>query len=217
MRQASSRLYRKIVADRQQILPSFSPAGGDSAPNVESDAQLTGTNDRPVCYTLGHSTRSLDEFCQLLEENQVEQVLDVRRYPGSRRFPHFQAEVLAEQLQRRGIDYLHLPQLGGRRQPRSDSSGGYWRTAGFRGYADYLQSAEFQAAFRELLQRVASRRSVLICAEALPWRCHRQLIADVLVAHGVAVEHILAAGKRQAHQLNPHARLAADGSLVYVA
>jgi uncharacterized protein (DUF488 family) len=169
-----------------------------------------------VILTIGHSTRTLADFLALLEEFEVTTLVDVRRFPGSRRHPHFGGPALARSLAGAGIGYAHEPDLGGRRDPAPDSVNTAWRVAAFRGYADHMATPEFRAA----VERVASSetgRPVVMCAEAVPWRCHRQLIADTLVARGVTVRHILGPGQERAHELNPSARPAPDGVLIYPA
>jgi len=149
-------------------------------------------------FTIGHSTRSLEEFLDLLREHGIGLLADVRRYPGSRRYPHFSRESLE-----RATNYLHMPELGGRRQPLPDSPNSGWRNDQFRAYADHMATAEFRAAVDALLAR--PERAVVMCAEAVPWRCHRNLLADELVRRGVVVTHILAPGKTQRHVMNPMA------------
>jgi uncharacterized protein (DUF488 family) len=168
-------------------------------------------------YTIGHSTRSAAEFLDLLLGAAVQLLVDVRRYPGSRRHPHFNREPLRELLRPAGISYLHLPELGGRRTAVPASLNGFWRNASFRAYADYMSTPEFAAALRRLESLPAQQSPVLLCAEAVPWRCHRQLIADALVARGHEVQHILAAHRSERHALHPGARLNTEGSLVYPA
>ncbi len=168
-------------------------------------------------YTIGHSTRSAAEFLALLLEHGIGLLTDVRRFPASRRHPQFSRQALEESLREHGIDYLHEPDLGGRRAPRPDSPNTAWRVAAFRGYADHMESAEFQAALGRLIANGTRRPTVILCAEALPWRCHRRLIADALVARGLPVLDVLAPGKVEAHVLNPEARLLPDGRLVYPA
>ncbi|MBX7072487.1 MAG: DUF488 domain-containing protein [Pirellulales bacterium] len=170
-----------------------------------------------MIYTLGHSTRSIDEFADLLLENGVQRVLDVRRFPGSRKFPHFTGDTFQQGLEERGIGYTHLPELGGRRSAGGADEGGYWRNASFRGYAKYMQSPEFRQGMERLLALCDQETCALVCAEAVPWRCHRSLIADWLVAAGHSVTHIMGKGKRQPHTRNPNSRLMPDGTLVYVA
>ena len=161
-------------------------------------------------FTIGHSTRSLDELLGLLRENGVELLADIRRYPGSRRYPHFSSESLATALPEHGIAYVHMPELGGRRKPRPDSPNGAWRNEQFRGYADYMGTAAFHEAVDRLL--AFPEAAAVMCAEAVPWRCHRNLVADDLLRRGIPVLHILGAHSVQEHQMNPHARI--DGNQV---
>jgi uncharacterized protein (DUF488 family) len=168
-------------------------------------------------YTVGHSTRPAAELLALLEENGISLLTDVRRFPASRRHPQFSRQALEESLKESGIDYLHEPDLGGRRAPRPDSPNTAWRVAAFRGYADHMASPEFQAALARLIANGARRPTVILCAEALPWRCHRRLIADALVSRGIPVLDILAPGKVEPHALNPDARLLPGGRLIYPA
>jgi uncharacterized protein (DUF488 family) len=142
-------------------------------------------------YTVGHSTRSLDELLQLLNREGVRHLIDVRAFPASRRYPHFAKDSLAKTLPAASIRYTHFPELGGRRKGRPDSPNVQWRNAGFRAYADYMQTPEFEAAVDRLLSFVAERVCAVMCAEAVPWRCHRTLIADAVEARGVPVFHIL--------------------------
>lgn len=168
-------------------------------------------------YTVGHSTRSADEFRALLESAGIQCLVDVRRFPGSRRYPHFNRENLSHDLGAAGIDYRHFPALGGRRTPDAESPNQFWRVAGFRAYADYMSTAQFRGVVRELQQIARETVVAIMCAEAVPWRCHRQLIADALTADGWTVQHLMAQGKTNLHVLNQAARVTADGSLVYPA
>ena len=164
-------------------------------------------------YTIGHSTRSIAAFLSLLERSRVERLIDVRAFPGSRRHPHFNREALALTLPEKGIEYLHHAALGGRRRPRPDAPASAWRNEGFRGYADYMRTPEFRRAIDELIARGEERRTVIMCSEAVPWRCHRSLISDALYARGVAVEHILDAGVSP-HVLTSFAAVR-DGDVTY--
>lgn len=159
--------------------------------------------------TVGHSTRSLEAFADLLRAHGIEQVVDVRTVPRSRRNPQFNRETLPAALAAYGIGYTHLPSLGGLRHPHADSPNTAWRNLSFRGYADYMATPEFAAGLDALLALTqASRQHVAImCAEAVPWRCHRSLIADALLVRGVPVEDILGATRRQPHRLTPFARV----------
>src|SRR5690606_35182808 len=143
--------------------------------------------------------------------------VDVRRYPGSRRHPQFSRESLARALAAHGIDYEHAPDLGGRRTPAADSVNGAWRSGSFRGYPDYMQPPGFERPLGELLGGAGDRPTAIMCAEAVPWRCHRQLIADALVARGHDVRNILSLERAEPHRLNPHARVDAHGRVTYPA
>jgi uncharacterized protein (DUF488 family) len=160
-----------------------------------------------VVLTVGHSNRSLEEFLHLLQAHEATLVVDVRKMPRSRHNPQFNGDTLPQALHEAGIGYLHLPGLGGlrRRQPNSQNAG--WKNASFQGYADYMQTPEFEKELQELLERTRGQRAVLMCAEAVPWRCHRSLIADALTVRGIPVKHILSTSKTQSHILKPWARV----------
>ncbi|HYL54299.1 MAG TPA: DUF488 domain-containing protein [Gemmatimonadales bacterium] len=168
-----------------------------------------------VIYTIGHSTRPLAEFLELIAARGIEHVVDVRRYPGSRRYPQFGRDALAAALANAGVRYEHAPDLGGRRVARADSVNTAWRSASFRGYADYMETQPFQTALARLLDDARARPTAVLCAEAVPWRCHRQLIADALVARGEPVSHILSDARLEPHRLSPHARVRAGGRVQY--
>ena len=167
-------------------------------------------------FTIGHSTRSAADFLGLLQAHKITGLADVRTIPRSRRHPHFSSDALASSLGEHGIAYLHLPSLGGLRKPRADSPNGGWRHASFRGYADHMQTPEFANAIGALQEFADARRVAVMCAEAKWWQCHRQLIADALVARGIDVRHIMGAGAPPAHQLTPFARVT-DGQVLYPA
>jgi len=158
-----------------------------------------------VIYTIGHSTRSLKEFQDLLTEFGITQLVDVRRVPASKRHPQFSKEALASELAAIAVTYRHEPALGGRRSPVPDSPNTAWRNSQFRGYADYMETPEFQDALERLVQLGSRGATAILCAEAVPWRCHRQLIADALVARGIEVQHILGAGSPRPHVLHASA------------
>jgi len=167
-----------------------------------------------LVYTVGHSTLALTEFLDLLAAHGIRAVADVRRFPASRRQPHFAREPLAQELARAGIAYAWLPGLGGRRRGRPGSPHVAWRSAGFRAYADHMETPEFREELSRLLAVARERPTAVMCAEAVPWRCHRQLIADALVAGGNEVRHVVGKASPAAHRLTPSARL--DGErLVY--
>lgn len=163
-------------------------------------------------FTIGHSTRTAAEFVQLLQAHGVTQVADVRTVPRSRHNPQFNRETLPQALQAAGIGYIHLPGLGGLRHARANSPNKAWRNASFRGFADYMQTPEFDVSLQQLLALAEQSRVALMCAEAVPWRCHRSLIADALVVRGIGVEHITGASHRHSHTLTPWARV--DGQRI---
>lgn len=169
---------------------------------------------KACCYTIGHSTRSIDEFVGLLLENGVETLVDVRRYPSSRRYPQFNKPLLMQSLHDAGITYLHEEALGGRRPVRRDSVNNGWRVAGFRGYADYMQTAPFQEALARLIGYTHNGVPAIMCAEAVPWQCHRQLISDALVVRGCDVRHILGPLQTRGHELTSFA-IVHDDLLTY--
>jgi uncharacterized protein (DUF488 family) len=165
-------------------------------------------------WTIGHSTRSIDEFEDLLETYELQAVADVRRLPGSRRLPHFDQDPLAKRLDEHGIEYRWFATLGGRRRGRPDSPNTAWRNASFRAYADHLDSPEFAKGLTELLELAEQKRTTVMCAEAVWWRCHRALIADVLKVRDVEVIHILDATHAAEHPYTSAARIV-DGRLTY--
>ena len=158
-------------------------------------------------FTVGHSTRSLQEFLSLLSTYEIALLVDIRVVPGSRRYPHFARDALADALQEAGIGYRHLMDLGGWRRPRPESPHTGWRSESFRGYADYMETPAFAAAFEQVLADAQSHSVAMMCAEAVPWRCHRQLVADALLARGVEVVHILDRTHTEPHRLTPFARI----------
>lgn len=169
---------------------------------------------RTPIFTVGHSTRSLDELIALLLEHEVELLADVRTAPGSRRMPHFSKAVMAEELPRRGVGYVHLPELGGLRPPRPDSPNTGWQNDSFRGYADYMATAEWRAGLERLIGLARDRTVAAMCAEAVPWRCHRSLIADGLLVRGIEVRHILGPGQARPHDLTSFA-IVKEGGITY--
>jgi uncharacterized protein (DUF488 family) len=167
-------------------------------------------------WTIGHSTHTADELRTILHAHDIELVADVRRFPASRRLPHFSREALEADLQSDEILYHWMPALGGRRSPQPDSINDGWREPGFRGYADHMLTDEFADGLDELLTLAYGLRTAVMCAELLWWRCHRRLIADVLTALGVTVIHIRDAMMTERHDLTPPAHLV-DGALSYAA
>ncbi len=160
-----------------------------------------------VLYTIGHSTRPLDEFVALLREFDVEVLVDIRTVPKSRRNPQYHQDELSVSLPAAGIEYRHLPGLGGLRRPAKDSPNGAWRNDSFRGYADYMGTPAFEAALGELLEVAAERVTAIMCAEAVPWRCHRSLVADAVLFRGVDVRHIMGPGAAKPARLTPFAHV----------
>jgi uncharacterized protein (DUF488 family) len=170
----------------------------------------------PPVLTIGHSTRSGEELLALLAEQEVEALVDVRRFPASRRHPQFSRDALEAALAGAGIQYIHEPDLGGRRAARPGSPHTAWRVEAFRGYADHMETAGFQAALERLIRLSAEKTTAILCAEAVPWRCHRRLISDALVARGIEVRHILGPGRADPHELDPNAQVLDGGRrLVY--
>jgi uncharacterized protein (DUF488 family) len=158
-----------------------------------------------ILSTVGHSTHPIEEFMALLQAYGIRRLVDVRTIPKSRRNPQFNSQELAASLHAAGIEYYHLPGLGGLRHPRKDSINTAWRNASFRGYADYMLTPEFAANLERLVDIAAEAPTAIMCAEAVPWRCHRSLIADALLARGIEVQEILSATKSQPHSLTPFA------------
>jgi len=167
-------------------------------------------------WTLGHSTRTLEDFLELLKAHHIQSLADVRHFPGSRRYPQFNKEQLAESLAKVGIEYNHLLKLGGRRRPRLDSHNTAWRNEAFRGYADYMENQAFADGIKQLIELAGNKRLAIMCAEAVWWRCHRGLIADYLKAHGQKVLHILSQTKAEEHPFTSAARTV-NGKLSYEA
>jgi uncharacterized protein (DUF488 family) len=158
-------------------------------------------------YTVGHSTRPLGGFIDLLAAHEIGQLVDIRSIPRSRRHPHFSAGELAASLEAAGIVYRHVRALGGLRKPRADSRNTAWRAEGFRGYADYMETQAFADGLDELVVLAGAMPTAIMCAEAVPWRCHRQLVADALVARGIEVRHITSISSAPLHTLTDFAQV----------
>lgn len=165
-------------------------------------------------WTVGHSTRSDQDFGRILSAHEIQTLVDVRTYPVSRRYPQFNKEALSASLASIGLSYHHDPRLGGRRAPRKDSHNTAWQNAQFRGYADHMETDEFAAGIKELLELAGRSRTTVMCAEAVWWRCHRSLIADYLKAAGHPVVHIIDEKKTEEHPFTSPARIV-DGQLTY--
>ena len=166
-------------------------------------------------WTIGHSTRSADEFVSLLRSQEIDRLADIRTIPQSKRHPHFGSDALAARLNSEGIQYRHFKDLGGLRKPRADSPNGAWKNQAFRGYADHMQTREFAAAVDELLAFGEVGRVAVMCAEAVWWQCHRMLLSDGLVAKAIDVQHILAPTSVKPHRLTPFARIGDDHQVHY--
>jgi uncharacterized protein (DUF488 family) len=161
----------------------------------------------PLILTIGHSTRTFEEFVGILQAHGVQMVVDIRTIPGSRRNPQFNQETLPVSLNMSGIDYGQLKELGGLRHPKADSVNKGWRNESFRGFADYMQTPDFEAGINELIRLSQSTLVAIMCAEALPWRCHRSLIADALLVRGIQVEHIMTLKTRTKHSMTKFASI----------
>lgn len=170
-------------------------------------ARLKPRSALPVVFTVGHSTRPIGDFLRLLEAHGVRLVVDVRTVPRSRHNPQFNQDALRAALRRARIGYRHMKGLGGLRHPRKDSPNGAWRNASFRGFADYMQTPEFTENLDRLIELAGRRPAVLMCAEAVPWRCHRSLIADALMVRRIRVEELSGLSSTRPHTLTPWARV----------
>ena len=161
----------------------------------------------PGVLTIGHSTRPIGEFIRLLAAHRVDRLIDIRTIPRSRHNPQFSRDQLSSALRRAGIRYTHMAGLGGLRHPHPGSVNSGWRNAGFRGYADYMQTAEFTTCLERCIELAKSQQIVLMCAEAVPWRCHRSLVADALLVRGVAVSEITSGVRARSYSLTPWAEV----------
>ena len=166
-------------------------------------------------WTIGHSTRTADEFVSLLRSAKIDRLADIRTIPQSRRHPHFGRDALSSFLAGAGIQYRHFKDLGGLRKPRADSVNGAWKNQAFRGYADHMQTPEFAAAVDELLAFGDGGRVTVMCAEAVWWQCHRMLLSDALAARAIEVQHILSSTSIQPHRLTPFAQIQDGGHVRY--
>ena len=162
---------------------------------------------RTVIFTIGHSTRPVSEFIEIIKVYEIKKVVDVRTIPKSRHNPQFNEDMLRESLKAVKIRYLHMKGLGGLRHAQKDSPNKAWRNASFRGFADYMQTVEFEENLGKLIEAAEKQTTVIMCAEAVPWRCHRSLIGDALLVRGVQVMHIMGAGSSREHTLTPWAKV----------
>lgn len=208
-RNCKTHIRRPTPGTRLEVTPHRS-----ASRQLRENLNRMGIQEVSRLWTVGHSTRSADEFNEILNAHKIEALVDVRTFPGSRRYPQFNKQQLAAALKSIGIDYSHEPQLGGRRTPRKDSKNTVWQNPGFRGYADHMESAEFQKGIEGLLQLAQEKRVAIMCAEALWWRCHRSLIADFLKARGDEVIHIADGKKTEIHPYTVAARIV-NGTLSY--
>lgn len=168
----------------------------------------TNKNDPPqIIHTIGHSTRELEDFLHILKSYKIKQLVDVRTMPGSRRVPQFNLENLKPALEDEGISYLHLKKLGGLRSTNKSSINTGWRNKSFRGFADYMQTQEFEEGLEELVPLAKESSTVIMCAEAVPWRCHRSMIGDALLVRGFDVEDIFSEKKQEPHTLTSFAKV----------
>lgn len=171
-------------------------------------------SDKDVIYTIGHSTHAIADFIEMLQSFRIKTLVDIRSLPGSRKFPHFDKENLERILPENGIQYLHLSDLGGRRKRKKDSKNDRWNNESFRGYADYMETPEFDAAVTQLKALALKQPTTMMCAEAVWWRCHRSMISDYLKVKGWDVLHIMAVDKSKAHRYTSPA-LIIEGNLTY--
>lgn len=171
-------------------------------------------NEPLEIFTIGHSTHPLHDFVAMLRGHGIRRLVDVRTIPRSRHNPQFNRDELSRALHNRRLHYTHMKSLGGLRRARPDSPNTGWRNDSFRGYADYMQTPEFDKALDRLIEIAAAEPTAIMCAEAVPWRCHRSLIADALAARGIAVRHIHSATKAAPHKLTPFAKVS-GGRVVY--
>ena len=174
---------------------------------MSSKADKPPKGQKQTIFTIGHSTQTFSQFLELLQANGIERVIDIRTIPRSRRNPQYSLDTLGPALEAAGINYVHVKGLGGLRRPKPDSRNVGWRNASFRGYADYMATTEFELALSRAIQLSQLKLSVLMCAEAVPWRCHRSLVADALTARKFAVKHIMSANIANEHELTPFAQV----------
>lgn len=187
--------------------PGVNQAQKHKSQDRHASKLTNNTSSETVVLTIGHSTRSIERFLQLLRAHGVKHLVDVRTIPRSRHNPQFNQDALRDSFEQAGIGYRHMPGLGGLRHPAKDSLNTGWRNSSFRGFADYMRTPAFETALEQLVELAKRAQIAVMCAEAVPWRCHRSLIADALLVRGLRVEHIMSASGRQAHALTPFARV----------
>jgi len=196
----AARKTKSATAASKRVPSAKEDSATSRAASVNATAKLT-------VLTLGHSTRTIEEFLSILNAHGVQRLVDVRSIPKSRRVPQFNSDALAASLRQQGIEYVHLKSLGGLRHPKKESINTGWRNASFRGYADYMATDEFRTGVGALMQLAAAKRTAIMCAEAVPWRCHRSLIGDALLVRGVNVQDIMSASSARSHQMTPFAEV----------
>lgn len=194
-----------IVAGKRTAPAKIDPAAAKNAAAAGADAGSAA--DKLIVLTIGHSTRTIEEFVSMLQAHGVGRLVDVRTIPKSRRVPQFNSDALAASLREQGIEYTHLAALGGLRHAKKDSVNTGWRNASFRGYADYMATEEFREGLNRLLGLARTKRTAVMCAEAVPWRCHRSLIGDALLTRGVQVEDIMSANSARPHEMTSFAKV----------
>ena len=205
-RSASDISRRARPSNNQLNIASDPPATKPSDRlGLPASRRIKRTEQTPLVLTVGHSTRTLKDFVALLLVHDVKQLIDVRTIPRSRHNPQFNQGRLPRPLQKAGIRYRHMAGLGGLRHARRDSTNTAWKNASFRGFADYMQTPEFEEALDQLIHWAQKRRTVIMCAEAVPWRCHRSMIGDALLARGIRVEEITSRARTRPHTLTPWA------------
>ena len=196
-----------LPGDHCGVLGGRDFQGRPRAPHMNWTRHSAGADIAPTVLTVGHSTRTIQQFIHLLQVHGVTRVVDVRTIPRSRHNPQFNVDCLPGSLGEGGVGYVHLAGLGGLRHARRDSPNTGWRNASFRGFADYMQTPAFEEALTELIHQATTDRIALMCAEAVPWGCHRSLIADALLARGIRAEHIMSTTRCQPHTLTPFAKV----------
>ena len=200
-------LKNSVIRSKTKPAAASRSSGLITAARHESKSHVTAATGSRLVLTIGHSNRAIDQFLSLLQAHGVKWLVDVRTIPRSRHNPQYNRESLPDCLQKLGIGYVHMPNLGGLRHSAKHSVNTGWRNASFRGFADYMQDPKFVEAIDELVRLAQGTQLALMCAEAVPWRCHRSLVADALVVRGLSVEHIMSASTRQVHALTPFANV----------
>jgi uncharacterized protein (DUF488 family) len=175
---------------------------------------MKGPGKNKIIWTIGHSTRTFEELLEMLRSFKIQVVADIRSFPGSKKFPYFNKEILQNTFPENGVEYFHIKKLGGRRKVNRDSKNTAWRHIAFRGYADYMESPDFKEGIKELEKIALQKRTAFMCSEAVWWRCHRSMVSDYLKANGWKVMHIMATGKAEEHPYTGPARIV-NGMLSY--